>query len=455
MWRIANFGVRVNVDHVIGSKTAPTVSFEEVPFQDYQFMSAAVHNKTREGEEQTAAADTKNFADRPVDGALPPAHAPKPGTTAAGGAAGDQLPPFQEEPLKPLTPGVEPPEETATFDMEGEPHTLWLVFDDPPTIFMASGHPGEQLSKKLAVAVAALRDRQEKLKKKKAPSDEHSLKDLADEEKIVNDLLADCLQVELNAAKLGIHPGERIPSHVPGFRELAKRLKKYGDLYDRPDLIESVEAKKAPAYPVQQRPRELPIGKTPRLDDLEKKEPGVTQRYVREYQDYLVNEGEQDLITYVEGRAARKMGRLVEGPAIERYERKHSVLSTKISFDVVDPVTSKVEVRVPDIFVEGFSVGDVKNVISQSFDEQMQDDVLIAKGGTGVRRSGSSSWEPKRKKPLRFDLVVRRASHLRKRTHVTQPLQEAIIELGGRVGTGFRIPTKSSPFEVTCQANST
>ncbi len=439
VWRIASFGVRVNFDHVIGSGTLPKVSFEDVPFRDYAFMSAAVHGKTREGDEQQEN-EKQEFENAPVRGELPAAHEPTPGpditTPASPGAAAGQLPSVEDQPLPALTPGAAPPEEKTEFDMETVHHTLFLVFDDPPTVFMESP-TREQLSKKLAVAVTELRRRQQAVRDGTAPPGEHSLRDLQDEERVANQLVRQCLRVELDAAKLGIHPAEKIPKRVPGFKELAREIHAYGEEFDRPDLVESAQAKAAPAYPARTRPSALAGKLTPRLDELEQKENGVTERYVREYQAYLVNEenykDRQELLEYVEGRAARKLGRIIEQPMIERYEKKHGVSSKKVDFDVVDEVTGTVEVRVPDLYVEDFSVGDIKDVISQAYTEQMQDDALIAKGGTRVRRSGSSSSIPKRKKPLRFDLVVRRASHLRKRTHVTQPLLDAIDELNGEV----------------------
>jgi hypothetical protein len=431
-WRLANFGVRADFNHVIGSKTPPTLSFEEVPFNDYKFMKAAVENGTEHGQAHDTP-DHASFTDAPVRGALPAAHVPTlgpadtkpPPETAAAG----QIPSIADEPVPPLSPNAPPPEETTTFDMEGTDHTLWLAFDDPPTVFMASPLPREQLSKRLAVALAEVKDEIATANANNASP--RSVKDLQLEHDALDALVNDCLRVELNAARLGVHPGDRLPGSVPGFRELGRAIHAYGEEYDRDDLISSAAAKAAPQYRGRQRPAPLTGKLTPNLDALERIEPGVTERYVSEYQDYLVNGGEQDLVVYIDGRAARKLGRTVEPEMLDRYESKFGVTNTKIPFDVGDPVTDAIRNRVPDIFVDGYSVGDVKDVIEQSNDAQMRDDQLIAAGGELVRRTGATKTELTRN--LRFDLIVRRASHLRPKTHVTGPLQDAIEHSGGRL----------------------
>lgn len=452
-WRVTDFGVRLNFSHVIGSGKLPRVALGndkgDVTFNDYKFMTAAVHDAAPVGSEKEAPAHDSfdDFETSKVNGELPPAHAPGTGAPDTGPTAETQasgpLAPAVDEPVGPRVrtpatgetmPSITPPPEAhAHFEMDGAKHELTLVFDDPPTIYMASPR-GEQLSKKLAIATKAVTERIDAAKKGGASPDEHSLADLKAEHDTLQKLLKDCLRVEIDAARLGIHPEERLPAHVPGFTELAGQLRAYAALYDRKDLLTSVTAKAAPEYPAQQRPKELPKGKTSRLDELETIEPGVTERYLRDYQDYLVNGGEQDLLTYVEGRAARKLGRTVEPAMIKKFEETFNKSSKKLDFDVVDPIKNETRHRIPDIYVSGFAIGDVKDVAYQSLDEQMRDDLMISKGGEGVRRTGTSDWLPENDPIIPMHLIVRDASHLgQKKTEVSEPLLREIERTRGEV----------------------
>ena len=74
-----------------------------------------------------------------------------------------------------------------------------LLFDDPPTIFMASPKDN-QLSRKLGVAVKAISDEIDVVKQGGVSPDQHTLKDLENEKAMLQDLLAECLRVELAAA---------------------------------------------------------------------------------------------------------------------------------------------------------------------------------------------------------------------------------------------------------------
>jgi hypothetical protein len=447
-WRIDEFGVRLGFDHVIGSGKLPTVTLGnqkgDVKFNDWKFMNAAVHDQTATGSEHQGE-EHDDFTSKPVKGELPAAHAPTPGTpqpdeTPATQAAGPLEPVVDQPPPKRVqTPATgdtmptvsPPPTEHADVWMNRVHHDLTLVLDDPPTIHMASAD--DQLSRKLAIAVKAISDEIDLIKQGGVPPDQHTLKDLENEKAMLNDLLAECLRVELAAARLGHHPAQGLPSHVPGFTELAERLHAYGTQYDRSDLISTPAAKVAPATPVRQRPAALAGSKTPDLDDLEKIEPGVSQRYVEDYQDYLVNGGDQGLVIYVNGRAARKLGRIVEPLMIKKFEDEFKKSSRKLNFDILDPTNPnedlRVRRRVPDIYVENFAVGDVKDVEYQSNELQLQDDFAIAAGGASVQRAGTA--ESIHDPPLKVYVIGRKASHLQEKTRVSGPLLSALRASGG------------------------
>ncbi len=456
-WRIADFGVHMKFDHVIGSKdrTLPRVWLGnergDVRFNDFKFMNAAVHGRASQRKaDQGTEQDT--FVDKKVPGALAPAHAPVPGPEDTGAApptqAAGPLARATEEPVParirvPATgdklPSVgAPPEEHAGFDMEGVHHDLQLVFDDPPTIFMHS--PGDgQLSLKLRVAIKVIADQLDAIAKGSPAPDERTITDLTQEKQALEDLLAACVTVEVNAERLGMHPADALPSHVPGFPELAQQLHAYATMYDRKDLLATQAATADPTIEVVPRPPELPVGQTPRLDELSKKfakiEPDIAGRYVREHAAYKANGGKQELIRYVEGRAARKLGRTTEPTMIAKFDATYKVSSSKIQFDVLDPENPKPEkqkrTRIPDIYASKFAVGDVKDVAYLSLDEQMQDDFAIAAGGDEVLRG--SSPEPANVPPLRMFVIVRDASPFEPRTDISKPLEERIIASGGEV----------------------
>jgi hypothetical protein len=318
--------------------------------------------------------------------------------------------------------------------MEGVHHDLTLVFDDPPAVYLASPRD-DQLSRKLGGAVKAISDEIDVLTKGGTNPDRRTIEDLEQERATLREVMEECIRVELAAARLGIHPARGLPSHVPGFAELAERLHGYARQFARTDLLSTPGAKAAPAIPVRARPAQLRPGGTPNLDDLEKSEPGVTQRYVTEYQAYVENGGDQDLIRYIEGRAARKLGRLIELPMIKKFEQTYGKSSQKLTFTVLDPdnpdAAKRVRPRVPDIYSTDFAVGDVKDVQYQSYELQLQDDIAISYGGPSVQRGGAS--EPAHDPVLKMFVIVRRASHLRPRTELSERLKAEVARTKGSV----------------------
>ncbi|EDX71761.1 hypothetical protein MC7420_2427 [Coleofasciculus chthonoplastes PCC 7420] len=164
--------------------------------------------------------------------------------------------------------------------------------------------------------------------------------------------------------------------------------------------------------------------------------------YVNEYQTYQSNGGKQTILQYVEGRAARKLGRRSEQPAIAAYNRvaglSVSKNNTAIEFLAGTAQNFTIEttsnrpngVRIPDFFSQGQVVGEIKNVERQDYDSQMKDNVRIARGDR-VRLQGMQELLPPTN---RFDLVVRTPSEAHPNgTHVSSPLRGAIAAAGGQV----------------------
>ncbi|MFI9585438.1 putative toxin [Streptomyces sp. NPDC052236] len=190
-----------------------------------------------------------------------------------------------------------------------------------------------------------------------------------------------------------------------------------------------VQAMVTPSHILPVRPIEIKLLKTPTLDRLEQQQPGTSQRYVDDFKQY---EGKQTIVKYVEGRAARKLGRVKEKPGIEAYNRI-SGMGVEKNNQTIEILNLKGEAereRIPDFFNKGRVVGDIKNVAEQSYDEQMRDNSRIAKG-TRVRLRGSETLLPAAN---RFDLLVRAPSdEYPKGTHVSGPLKEAIADNGGTI----------------------
>lgn len=190
-----------------------------------------------------------------------------------------------------------------------------------------------------------------------------------------------------------------------------------------------VQTAKTDSHVIPVRPKELEDVVTPNLDRLEELEPGARQRYVDEFKRYA---GKQTLLIYVEGRAARKLGRVREKPGIEAYNAatRRSVSKNTQTIEILDTAGATIRERIPDFFSRRKVVGEIKDVASQSLDEQMRDDVRIAKG-TNVRLRGEKRRMGRANK---FDLIVRQPSAVHPEgTHVSEPLREAITESGGSV----------------------
>ncbi|MFJ5192026.1 putative toxin [Streptomyces sp. NPDC088394] len=191
-----------------------------------------------------------------------------------------------------------------------------------------------------------------------------------------------------------------------------------------------VQAISSSSHLLPVRPKEILLLKTPYLDRLEKLQPGTSQRYVGDFKNSY--QGNQTVLRYVEGRAARKLGRVKEQPGIDAYNAKSGMSVTKNN-ETIEILNRKRKVereRIPDFFLSSKVVGDIKNVKDQSYDEQMRDNSRIAKG-TRVRLRGETTLLAATN---RFDLVVRAPSDEHPEgTHVSGPLKEAIADNGGAI----------------------
>ncbi|WP_334416722.1 MULTISPECIES: phage tail protein [unclassified Bradyrhizobium] len=179
-------------------------------------------------------------------------------------------------------------------------------------------------------------------------------------------------------------------------------------------------------------PKDLKGLDTPNCLALEEVQPGRPAQYVKDWKKY---NGRQTLLIYCEGRAARKLGRIAEKPGVDAYNAAsgRGVSKNTKTIEMLSgkgPNYKVVRERIPDIFVAGVVVGDIKNVQTQSLDEQMGDNVRIVDGdmcrlrGSTALLSGGGV----------FDLVVRGPSDaLPEGTHVTGPLLAAITGTGGEV----------------------
>ena len=141
------------------------------------------------------------------------------------------------------------------------------------------------------------------------------------------------------------------------------------------------------------------------------------------------------MLRYVEHRAATKIGKVTEKPGLAAYNaaagRSASKNNQTIEILKGEPPNYIVDrVRIPDFFIPGDVVGDVKNVNEQSNDEQMRDDARIARADR-VRVHDAANLITKQSK---FDLAVRAPTHdSPEGTHVTEPLSSAIKGTGGGV----------------------
>lgn len=165
--------------------------------------------------------------------------------------------------------------------------------------------------------------------------------------------------------------------------------------------------------------------------ELEKIEPGVLARYKTEYlDDYLPNLGKQLMfqwpLSYLRGRAARKLGKSTEDKWIKA-AYGDEVTKNNQAFTVEND-EGEYEQWIPDVATDSV-VADVKNVATQSFSEQLRAFYAIAKHKDPLTDEARKIYEggtrvPK-SKVRRFELIVRSARHPAGTTDVSGPLVDA------------------------------
>jgi hypothetical protein len=176
--------------------------------------------------------------------------------------------------------------------------------------------------------------------------------------------------------------------------------------------------------------------KTPNLDALAQLEgDGVYARYLDDYDVYADGskaKNKQPKLQYLEGRAARKLGRSAERESIAAYGAKSGFAGGKnnTAIEILSNSGKVLRERIPDLFDAASVVGDVKMVKEQSLDAQMRDNVVIA-NAQNVRIKGQTKLL---KNKLRFDLLVSGPSdQYPTGTHVSQTLIDEIQGTGGSV----------------------
>lgn len=169
------------------------------------------------------------------------------------------------------------------------------------------------------------------------------------------------------------------------------------------------------------------------MEAIEAFAPGTLDRYKDEYGDYLDGKGAGDdfqwPLTYLRGRASRRNGRLSEATAI------HSVYGGGVqknnqAYDVTfdDHDMQETVTVIPDICTDD-EVGDVKNVQTQSFTEQLRAIYAMANnedndgGAVTITRAGSDVEIDHADRD--FDLIVRGPQDSDFATDVSGPLQNA------------------------------
>jgi hypothetical protein len=170
---------------------------------------------------------------------------------------------------------------------------------------------------------------------------------------------------------------------------------------------------------------ELKNSLIPSLEELKKIESGVDERYVTDF-EIRENAGlnKQDFRAYIGGRASRKLGKSGETDSIALYNKvtKRSAAKNNTLYIVKDRSGKEPGRAIPDFFIPGVAVGDIKDVKRQDNEPQMKAIALIAKGN-GVSKENGEVIDTGGS--IAFDLVVRKS------TIVSKPLADAIGESNG------------------------
>jgi hypothetical protein len=185
------------------------------------------------------------------------------------------------------------------------------------------------------------------------------------------------------------------------------------------------------------RPVALKGKTTPNLDLLAtypaEKARGVMSVYVAGWMNLKDKDEYTDIVDYVEQRAARKLGKISEGKAIADFVAKSgiSVAQNRALIEILDDkLATTGRDRIPDFWADGVAVGDVKRVAELSYDSQLRDAVVIARGGH-ARIKGTTALLGACAQG--FHVIVRGPSdELPNGTHVTGPLRSALRTFPGK-----------------------
>lgn len=414
-----SFGMLASVDYVFGSKQLPSIEFKPVDFSADKFMTDLytdkVKSKSAEGGDQKGEWKEKNTKD---------------GEVPTGGGKGDAKPGDAGEQTAPKS-----------TEQSGGGGGKGGKKDVDPNATTADGKKVEEHKKK--ALEQGKKDPVKDLKTgeatEKKPEDQKG-KETEDHEKKWERGTTAVKQALAYAEKTGIDLKE--------LNQILKSIRKqtqfgFTELYAEPGKEDwvvkgSMSAAKEVTHvkkSAASRPPEL-VGKdTPRLDELSEmpNHENVHQRYVDGYKanKYI----KDDLVAYLEKRAAKKLGRLAEGPGIELY---NLVAPSEVSKNTKlietlkgDPPDYEVEMRtIPDFFERGKVIGDVKRVQKLSRDPQMRAYEWVSKGEPYRMKDGTEVIT----EPCRFDLVVRAPSDdLLKGTDVSGPLEDTVKESGGLI----------------------
>jgi hypothetical protein len=412
-WPIGgSLGIGASVDYVFGSKQLPSIEFKPVDFSADKFMTDLYTDKAQpksgEGGDQKGAWKEKNSKE-----------AEPPKVEAKGDAAPGK---------PPALPAAQPTVKPGGAKKPGKPAD--------PNAKTAEGKSVKELQ-------------EEASKKGKKPEGKDGAKGAGKEEAAKKDTGKESHDKELQEGLAALEAvtaryakdGATKEEVVTGVKAVRRKFKVFksievidgGKTWDYEYVANPGKKTGPPKAKDGERPVELKDKATPKLDQLETHETGVSARYVNDFKKKY--KGKQDLLTYVEGRAARKLGRIVEKPGIKAYNEASgaSVSKNTKTIEILKgqgPNFTVDRERIPDFFDAGEVVGDIKNVATQSLDEQMRDNVRIANGDRVRLRDSADLISGTR----RLDLVVRHPSDPHPEgTHVSAPLRAAITGTGGEV----------------------
>jgi hypothetical protein len=212
---IADAELHVDIDHVVGSGEQPKVNVKLPKFNADKFVDDVIQG--------SAPKDTN----KPVRGKFKDRLSGETKALAKEGA-----PPLP----KLAKPGFEL---RVPFEMDEEPHELFLVVSDPPQLEMATGKR-EPVKNKVARARKKVAD----AKKTETEAGRAALREQQDQDLAILDASADAVEQETDA--LNENPTLLTPAEVPGVGEAANQLAEYGERYGDRELTGELEMTTAP-----------------------------------------------------------------------------------------------------------------------------------------------------------------------------------------------------------------